>query len=139
MKKIFQLIALCLILITLSSCAQKFSFPVSPIVPSAEAEVKIKKDNNENYVINLNVRHLNKPDRLNPPKLMYVVWLETSSEIRNLGQLKSSSSLLSSTYKANLKTVSSHKPLRFIITAEDNVDNKDPGSQVVLEVKVNVK
>lgn len=139
MKKILQLTTICLVIITFASCAQKFTFPVSPIVPSAEAEVKVKKDNNENYDIDLNVKHLNKPDRLSPPKAMYVVWMETSTGTRNLGQLKSSSSLLSSTYKANLKTVSSQKPLRFLITAEDNADNKEPGSQVILETRVNVK
>jgi hypothetical protein len=70
---------------------------------------------------------------------MYVVWMETATGTRNLGQLKTSSGLLSSTYKASLKTVSSQKPLHFLVTAEDNADNKEPGSQVILETRVNVK
>lgn len=139
MKKLVQLVLISLVVMSLSSCAQKFTFPVSSVVPSAEAEVKVKKDNNDNYQIELDVKHLNSPDRLSPPKKMYVVWMETSSGTRNLGQLKSSSSLLSSTYRASLKTVSSNKPLRFIVTAEDKADNKEPGTFVVLETKVDVK
>lgn len=138
MKKVLQLATVFVVVLSLASCAQKFTFPVSPVVPSAEAEVKIKKDSNENYEIALEVKHLSGPDRLSPPNKMYVVWMETATGTRNLGQLKTSSGLLSSTYKASLKTVSSQKPLRFLVTAEDNAANKEPGSQVILENRVDV-
>ncbi len=109
------------------------NFTSSPVVPAAEGSVKYKKDNNNNYHISLNVLHLANSDKLTPPRSKYVVWMDTESNgVKNLGQLKSSGSLLSSTLKGSLNAVTAFKPKNFFITAEDNTDISYPGQQVVL-------
>jgi len=89
----------------LSSFANKMSFQTSSVVPSAEGSVKIKKDNNKNYNVDLSVIRLANSERLSPPKKMYIAWMNTSQEeTKRVGQLRTSSSLLSSSLKSSLKT-----------------------------------
>jgi hypothetical protein len=118
----------------LQSCAAKYAFSTSAVVPAAEGAVKVKKDGNNNYKIQVEVKHLAEPKRLTPARQLYVVWMETEKNGRkNLGQLKTSSGLFSSTLKSSLETVTSFKPVNFIITAEDEGNIQNPGGQVVLE------
>ena len=116
-----------------TSCATQYNFGNSFVVPAAVGSVKVKMDKNNNYQIDLNVKRLADPKRLNPAKEVYVVWMETEQEGRkNIGQLKTGSSMLSSALKSSLKTVSSSKPLAFFITAEDNADMQYPAGEEVL-------
>lgn len=116
-----------------SSCARKVTFSVSPVVPAAQGSVKVKKDKNNNYAIEVNAKNLAEANRLSPPKETYVVWIETERNgIKNIGQMNSSSGFLSSKLKASLKAVTPFKPTRVLITAEDNADIRYPGMQVVL-------
>jgi len=132
-KNIFSIVIISILVFSLASCARKISFQTSSVVPSAEGSVKVKKDNNKNYSIDLNVIRLADPKRLEPPKNTYVVWIETAeNSSKNIGSLNTSSSLFSKTLKSSLKTVSPIKPVRVFITAEDNTDIQYPGSQVVL-------
>lgn len=117
----------------LQSCSSKYNFNNSYVVPAAEGWVKVKTDKNNNYQIELNVKQLADPKRLNPAKEVYVVWMETEQDGRkNIGQLKTSGSFISSGLKSSLKTVSSFKPVTFFITAEDNADRQYPDGQEVL-------
>ena len=127
----FFTLALCLLLLT--SCAKKFAFQVSPVVPAAEGEVKVKKDKNNNYNIDLSASRLADPARLMPAKQMYLVWMETERNgTQNLGQLTTSSGLFSSKLKSKLETVTPYKPTRFFITAEDQAGLQYPGGVIVL-------
>ena len=117
----------------LPSCARKMSFQTSSVVPSAEGSVKVKKDKNKNYNINLSTIRLAEPSRLDPPKSIYIVWMNTDQEgTKKVGQLKTSSSLLSKTLKSSLKTSVPYNPSGFFITAEDDADVQSPSGQVVL-------
>lgn len=108
-------------------------FGSSSVVPAAVGSVKIKSDKNKNHTIEISVNNLAPSEKLTPPKNTYVVWMVTESNgTKNLGQLKSSSGLLSSGLKASLKTVTSFQPASFFITAEDNGDVQYPASFVVL-------
>jgi hypothetical protein len=119
--------------ILLQSCAHKIGFAASSVVPAAEGSVKVKKDNNNNYNIDLSLIRLAEPKRLSPPKEVYVVWMETEQNgTKNIGQLKTSNSLLSKTLKSSLTTVSSFKPTRIFITAEDDANIQYPGGVTVL-------
>ena len=120
-------------IIFLSSCAQKIGFVTSSAVPAAEGQVKVKKDDNNNYSIKINMKNLAEPKRLTPSRSTYVVWMDSDGNgSKNLGQLKSSSGLFSSALKASLETTSPYKPKRIFITAEDSGDIQYPGTQVVL-------
>lgn len=115
------------------SCAKKITFATSSIVPAAEGSVKVKKDNNNNYNIDLDLIRLADPKRLDPPKDTYVVWMETDGNgTKNIGQLKTSSSMLSKTLKSSLKTVSAIKPVKIFITAENDATIQYPAGQTVL-------
>ena len=125
---------MCLILI--SSCSKKLTFSNSAIVPAAQGSIKINKDNNENYAVDLVVRHLSPPDRLVESKNLYVVWANTRHNgVRNMGQLKSSHGFFSKELKGNLKTVTTFEPISFFITAEQAADIQYPEGQVVLTTK----
>lgn len=120
----------------LSSCSKNITFPVSSSVPAARGSVKISTDQNKNYDIRVQVRHLASPDRLTPPKKVFVVWMDTEqSRTNHVGQLKTRSKMFSRSYNAELRTVSSHKPTRVFITAEDVAEIQYPGSQVVLDTQ----
>lgn len=116
----------------LSSCATKVDFPVSKVTPGADVTAKVKKDANDNYRIDLKAEKLTSPDRLNPPKEMYVVWIETNRGTKNLGKLRMSSGIFSSTRKGALSTTVAFEPKRIIITAEDSSTNNQPGTSVII-------
>lgn len=122
-----------IITVTLNSCSKKISFLTSSVVPAARGTVKIKKDNNNNYDINIDLFNLAESKRLDPPKQAYVIWMETAeNQMKNIGQISSSTSFLSQKLKANFNTVSPAKPVRIFITAEDDAAIQYPGMQVVL-------
>ena len=124
-----------LILFT-QSCSKKITFATSPVVPAAEGSVRVKTDNNNNYTIDLKITQLAEARRLSPSRQMYIVWIETEKNgIKNIGQLKSSSGVFSSSLKSSLKTVSSFKPKKIFITAEDDANMQYPNGQVVLSTK----
>ena len=119
-----------------SSCAKKIVFQPSEIVPAATGKVKIKKDDNNNYSIKLDVKNLADSKRLTPPQDTYVVWMMTKeSGVKNIGQIKSSSGFLSSKIKASLSAVTPFEPTRIFITAERNNDVPYPGTQEVLSTR----
>lgn len=132
-NSIFAVAAAVLILFYFSSCAKKISFQGSSVVPAARGDVKVKKDNNNNYNIQISVNNLAEPKRLQPSKTAYVVWMETSDNAtKNIGQINSSTGFLSSKLKASFESVSSTKPTRIFITAEDDAGTQYSGSMVVL-------
>ena len=132
-KNIISIALILCITIFLQSCAKKITFATSSFVPAAEGSVKVKKDKNNNYKIDLSLIRLADSKRLNPSKEMYIVWMETDGNgTKNIGQLKTSSSMLSKTLKSSLKTVSAFKPTKIFITAEDDASIQYPGVQTIL-------
>ena len=110
------------------SCSTKALFLTSTVVPAARGYVKIKMDKNKNYDIQIHISELAGVDRLQPPKKTYVVWMLTDEQLtKNIGQVTSSNNL-----RVSFKTVSSFKPVKIFITAEDNESAQYPGTQVVL-------
>lgn len=133
-RSIFSVAIGLFILCSFESCARKIAFSTSSVVPAAEGSVKVKKDKNNNYKIDLSLIRLADPKRLEPSKNTYIVWMDTENKgTKNIGQLKSSSSLLSKTLKSSLETVTSFKPTNFFITAEDDANIQYPSGQVVLK------
>ena len=128
----FSILVVSVIFLT-TACVQKVTFLNSSVVPAAKGSVKIKKDYNKNYVIEVEIEDLVEVERLRPEKQTYVVWMETDrGNAENLGQLKSSRSFFSKQKTASLETVSSFKPVKIFITAENGIDVRYPESQIVL-------
>ena len=135
-SSVFSVAIAFFLVFSLGSCARKIVFQTSPIVPAAQGFVKVKKDKNNNYALEIDVRNLADPKRLDPPKQTYVVWTETERDgTKNIGQMNSSSGFLSSKLKASLTAVTPFKPTSVFITAEDNADIRYPGMQVVLRTR----
>ena len=131
-----QNIFLCLIgimtIFLFESCARKIAFQASTIVPGAEGTVKVKKDNNSNYTIHVELSNLAEPTKLEPAMKTYVIWMETEQEpVKNIGQINSSSNFLSKRLTASFETVSSIKPTRIFITAEDVGTIQYPGTKIL--------
>lgn len=99
----------------LTSCATTTKFPISSIVPAAEIVAKIKQDKNKNYAIEIIAKNLASPDRLNPPKNNYSVWIVTEKNgTKNLGQL-----INKNAKKTVLKTTTPFKVVEIFITTEN--------------------
>lgn len=114
--------------VTTVGCATRVEFPVSSTVPAAVAKVKITEDDNGNSIVRLRVEHLAPPERLSPPRSLYVVWLvlpDTSAS--NLGALRVDKNL-----EGELRTVTAHKEFRLIVTAEDSSQVPRPGHHIIL-------
>lgn len=122
-----------IMLICFNSCARNVSFQTSSVVPAAKGNVKVTKDKNKNYSIKISLSDLAEPARLQPSKNNYVVWMKTDDNgTKNIGQINSSKGFLSDQLKASFETVSSFKPVKIFITAEDDASIQYPGMQVVL-------
>jgi hypothetical protein len=103
------------------------------VVPAARGDVKVKKDNNNNYRIQISLDDLAEPKRLEPSKHTYVVWMETADNVtKNIGQINSSTGFLSGKLKASFETVSSSKPTKIFLTAEDDASIQNPGTQLII-------
>ncbi len=121
-----------LLIVSLQACSNKIKFLKSAVVPAAEGSLKLKQDDNKNYKIEVNVETLAKPERLTPPKKVYILWIDTESNgTKNVGQLNVSNSLNSS-----LNTVTAFKPKRIFITGEDSANVQSPNPQTVLDTGI---
>jgi hypothetical protein len=84
---VFTVAVAALVMVYLSSCARKINFQSSSVVPAARGDVKVKKDNNNNYNIQISLSDLAEPKRLQPSRSTYVVWMETASNTtKNIGR-----------------------------------------------------
>lgn len=132
-KNIFLILLALGMLPIMNACTKKVAFMTSSVVPAARGYVKVDRDANENYVVAIDIVNLAEPKRLDPAKNTYVVWIETDEQMpKNIGQLSSSSSTFSKTLKASFKSVSSSKPTKVFITAENDESTQYPSAQVVL-------
>lgn len=131
--RFFQLLSALVILVCLNSCARKISFQNSAVVPAATGKVKVKRDNNNNYNISLNLVNLAPADKLTPPRNTYVVWMvNDQNSTSNIGLLNSSSGFLSDKLKASLNATSPLKPVRIFLTAENDGTVQYPmGEQII--------
>lgn len=135
-QRIFLGIFVIIMVISFTSCSKKIPFSNSSVVPVAEGYIKVKNDDNNNFVIKLKVTDLAEVEKLGTSKLTYVAWMETDrGEMKNLGQLNSSTSLFSKRRSASLQTISSFTPIKIFITSEYDINVKYPGSQVVLSTE----
>ncbi len=121
------------ILFSINACTKKIAFLTSSVVPAARGDVKVNKDKNMNYVIQVHISELAEVSRLSPPKQSYVIWMVTDQNItKNIGKIDSKMGGLSKQLSASFETVSAFKPNKIFITAEDDASVQLPNSQIIL-------
>lgn len=132
-KKIGLALFVLILAFTVDSCATKAMFLSSSVVPAAQGYVTVSKGSkNHNYMIQVKVSNLAPVNRLQPPAETYIVWMNTNDgRTRNIGRIDSGKGGFSN-LKASLKTVSSYKPVKVFITAENTDNMSYPSGQVVL-------
>lgn len=113
-----------------TSCSKTIQLENSSIVPAARGKVSVKTDKNHNYNIKLVISYLAEPERLDPPKKHYVVWLSSDQNERpiNIGQIVGTPKL-----HVKFENVSSSKPKRIFVTAEEDASAQYPGPYIILE------
>jgi hypothetical protein len=100
----------------------------SSVVPGADGQIEVKSDKNNNYNIQMEITNLADITRLQPAKKSYVVWMETVDNLpKNIGRISSSNK-----QKVSFTTVSTMRPTKIYITAEEDETSQSPGSMVVL-------
>ena len=120
-------------LLPLQSNAQRFAFEPSSVVPAATGHVKIIKDKNQNFNLQIELVNLADVELLQTGKTTYVVWMMANQDsAKNIGQLKSSKNLFSKKSKASFETISVDKPRRIFITAENDGKIDKPKGVVVI-------
>lgn len=135
-KYFFLQILLIPTLIIVTSCSRKATFQQSSVVPVAHGDVKVKKDDNHNYRINVEVTDLAEVEKVYSKSHAYVVWMETDDgDTQKLGQLISSKGLFSNQRNARLETISTDEPVRIFITAEKDKNVRYPNNQMILRTK----
>lgn len=124
-------------MIIFTSCASKHVFLTSTVTPAARGFVTIKKDNNQNYAIHMEVKYLTEADRLLPARQTYVVWLVTKEvEVQNMGQINNIQTAGSNNLSATFETVSVHEPRRIFITAENDPAISYPEVRIILSTGI---
>jgi hypothetical protein len=135
-KNIIFTLTCTMMISSFTPCGAQADFLVSSVVPAARGSVWVTKDRYNNYIMKINVSNLAEAGRLTPPKNTYVVWMVTDKDsAKNIGQIRTSTSLLSKKLKASFETKSSFKPVRIFITAEYDPNLQYPNSTVVLTTK----
>jgi hypothetical protein len=130
---IYTVITIAITSLIMCACAKKIAFQTSEIVPAARGDVKVKKDNNNNYAIKIFIRNLAEVKRLSPPKNAYIVWMETDQQpAKNIGKIDSDNKRFSNKLKASFESVSPTKPTKIFITAEDDASTQYPSYQIIL-------
>lgn len=120
----------------LGSCSQQAAFMQSSVVPAAHGDVKVKKDDNQNYKIDVKVTDLAEVEKVYSRNHAYIVWMETDDgDTEKLGQLVSSKGFFTNQRKAELETVSSIEPVRLFITAERDKNVRYPSNKMILRTR----
>lgn len=128
-----RLIAVLILVVAIAGmtvgCGGKVGVNISSTVAATQAEVKTDKDNNDNPVVELKVKHLAPPQNLQPAKSVYVVWVETADgKLFNAGRLR-----LNDDLEGEIRVTTPYPRFKLVVSAEDDALASSPGSQRVIE------
>ena len=101
-------------------------------VPAAAGHVEIDTDRNGNSTVDLNVKHLAKPENLTPPGTAYVIWIQAPGQPpQSAGQLQVNSNL-----DGEFKGTTPFKTFDIFVTSENNPQMTKPSGQEVMRQHV---
>jgi hypothetical protein len=129
-------LSLSMLVLIVSACSKKITLNNSYRVPAARGFIKIKKDKNKNYAIDIKISNLAEAERLQAGMKVYIVWLVNDNEHpKNIGLINSTTKTLSKKLSAEFHSVSPVKPDKVFITAEEDGSVEHPGDFVVLSTE----
>jgi hypothetical protein len=104
-------------------------------IPAAEGTVKVSTGDNENTRLQVDVRHLAQPSRVEGGTSVYVVWIRgvnSASEPQNVGAL-----VVDKDLNGKLETVTPLRVFDLFLTAEPSARAMAPTGKELLSVQVN--
>jgi len=119
-------------LVVATCAATTFQLGSSPETPAAEGTVRLRQTSNGNTKINLAVKHLAPPARIDPASSVIVVWvrgLEAGAQPQNLGALRVNKNL-----SGKLEAVTSLSAFDFFLTCEGTQTVTAPTSIELLKL-----
>jgi hypothetical protein len=99
-----------------------------PDAPASRGEIVVKSAPNGNLQLDIKAAHLAEPSALTPAGNVYVVWLEGADE----GPLKLGQMRIDKNLSGEVRTITSFKHFKILITVEQNVEESAPQAQPVL-------
>lgn len=112
--------------------AARVEMNAGPDAPAAHGEIVVKSAPNGNLQLDIKAAHLAEPSALTPAGNVYVVWLEGANENPlKLGEMRVDKNL-----SGEVRTITSFKHFRILITAEQNVEESSPQAPAVLSADV---
>lgn len=136
-QKSFFLLSFVVMVMLASACSPKINFPTSVVDPSATPKASVRKIENGDYRVKMDVNNLVVPERLSPQKKNYVVWVNTETHgVRNIGELKNRRGMLANKGKAHFEGTIPYKPVQIIVTAEHNPHVQISGDHTVFRSEI---
>ncbi len=110
----------------------KVEMMASSDTPAAQGEIVVNNAPDGNLQLDIKAAHLADPSALTPAENVYVVWLEQPDENPlKLGEMRVDKNL-----SGEVRTVTSFKHFRILITAEQSAQEIAPQAQTVLSADV---
>jgi hypothetical protein len=117
-----------------SSGGAKVDMKTSDLDPAATGEIKYSVGTNQNMKVELQVRHMPEPQRIDPAAQSYVVWLQPKGENtqpQNAGVLRPDKD-----ENAHLQTVTPYHEFNIFVTPEPSSTVQSPSGPTVLSASV---
>jgi len=107
----------------------KTALSTSKKIPSAIGQLSISSTANNNNLIELNVRHLARPERIVPHAKAYIVWeVPTGYKVaQSLGALT-----IDKNYTGKMKTLTPFRNFDIFVTAEPSLGQIEPSGEKLL-------
>ncbi len=131
MRRHFAFIVCTLFFVVAAWGQQVRPLTVSPLLPAASGTLGISHDTSDTTYINLQVKHLAKPDALHPAKAAYVVWVQPPGQApQNHGVLQ-----VNDKEEAKYSTTTKERNFEVFVTAEDSPRATSPARPRLLSAR----
>lgn len=131
----FALLIAIAIVLTAVAWSREDKLTNTGLTPAAEGKVVTSTDRNGNTEVEVQVKHVARPQALTPPRQSYLVWVQPRGmQPQLLGALRVNEDL-----EGSLKATTTYKDFDVLVTAEDNLKTETPSSTVILKGTVERK